>query len=1062
MGDNSNFVHLHCHSTYSIQDALPFPADLAYAADSMGFPAVALTDHGRMSGAVEFVDACRKTPNKIKPIIGLEVYTCANMYDKTTPPGRKRPKHNHLTLLAQNKKGYTNLLAITSIAAEKGYYYNPRVDFGVLQEHAEGLIVLSGCLASEVNQFLLNDDYDSALAAAKKFQNLYKDNFYIELQYHGIEDQKHNLQPLIDISREISAPLVCTNDVHYIYKEDAAARDVLQQMRDLRENKQYVPPKHNVYSTKQFYLKPYDAMFKTFGSKVPEALENTVAIANKVEDYLQIDVPPMLPKAIIPENDDFKIFKEDRLPYHDLNDAYLAYLSFEGLKKKKLDQNPIYIKRLKKELSQIWYMGVTDYFLIYNEIVTYMKNNKIMYGVRGSGVASLVNYCLGICPIDPVRWDLLFERFLNPGRGTQYDLQFHDLQFDYDAKYDNTEAQRILKELVQDALKRNKQFKKFTAHISKELWVIGNQELANYYLELVNAKISIEKNKPNSYLAYALGITPEKPTGSLVVKKVATLPDIDTDVDDSKRDQVIGWMRERFGYDKVVNIAAWGTLAARASVLGALKTSEKFNAKYKDNPHAAALKITATIPKKPGTTIDEGLLMSSDFAYYHDRFPDEIDIAKELYGKINNLSIHAAGVIVSGCPVVEHAPIESSKGTACSGYKWEIAERVGLPKYDILGLKTLRMLDIAVAFVKARHGVELDLDELDFDDPKIYKHFRNGQTATVFQFGSPGMQDTLRQVKASSMEDLIAVVALYRPGPLDYIPDYAQRKLGKKEYTFEHPLLEKHLATTYGIIVYQEQAMRLTFDMGKFSWTEVDKLRKAISKKSGKDFDASLNLFRERSLKYNIPEYVVEETIKLMSTFGGYAFNRGHATSYAALAYKTAYMLTYYPAEWIAACIETDIDKDDDILKYLDEAKNFKINVLYPDVNYSEMTTAINENNEIVLPLNFCKGAGSLAQAIADNKPYDSFEDLLLRVRPSKTVIKALTSGNAFKSLPDVANLDFEDIMAMFDDVAKRSKKDAALAKKISNQKSITATARKQEPCVHKQTNNILEGFFNE
>jgi DNA polymerase III subunit alpha len=1023
----NEFVHLHCHSTYSVQDALPLPADLAHAADEIGFPAIALTDHGRMSGTVEFVDACRKTKNNVKPIIGVEVYTCQDMYDKTAPEGRKRPKHNHLTLLAKNDVGYRNLLAISSIAAEEGFYYDPRVDHTVLESHSEGVIALSGCLASEINQSLLKGDYKSASESADWFKSVYGDDFFIELQYHGIEEQKNNMPGLLKISKDLNIKPVASNDVHYISKPDWAIHDVLIQMRNLRENKQFDPKytgKKKAYETKQFYLKTQEQMLKIFGAKVPESISNTLLINEKIEDYFKLDIPHQLPNSHIPTNDmEFNNFRQSKLPYHNINDAYLAHLAFSGLKKRGLDKNKHYINRLKKELSQIWFMGVTDYFLIYNEIITYMKVSDITYGVRGSAVGSLVNYCLEICPVDPIRWGLVFERFLNPGRGTQYDLEFKIDDFVCQKKYENTEAIKSLRAIIRERIQNISTAKEHSANLSRELWVIENQNLASYYMELYESNRKIKSNDPNSYVAYYLGITDEIPDSDLHIKKVATLPDVDTDIDDSRRDDVINWTKQRFGEDKVVNIAAWGTYGAKASVLGALKTSVKFNEKYNENPHQAALRVTATVPKKPGISIDDATKMSSDFAYWKSKFSEEIENAKGLFGKISNLSVHAGGIIVSKDPVSEHTPVENSKGTLCSGYEWESVERVGLVKYDILGLKTYRMLDICKKMVKTRHGVDVNLWDMDFEDDNVYKLFKKGQTSTVFQFGSLGMQEALKKVKASDMEDLIAVVSLYRPGPMEYIPVYAKRKLGKESYSFSHELIEKHLGYTYGILIYQEQAMLLAKEMAGFSWSEVDKLRKAISKKSSKDFHIMLDQFREKSIARGIPPKVCEEVIGLMDKFGGYAFNRSHAASYAILAYWTAYMRWYYPAEWLASCIQVDIDKDDEMIKYIDEASFCNISVIYPDVNESEMEISFNSNNDIILPLTFCKGAGSLTAQIIEHKPYVDFQDLVSRARPHKGVIKALALGNAFKSLEDIKDFSALEVIEFYEKSIKELKR---------------------------------------
>lgn len=1052
-----DFVHLHCHSTYSVQDALPTPVELAGACEALGFTALALTDHGRISGAVEFVDACRKTNTNVKPIVGVEVYTCQDMMDKSAPAGRRRPKHNHLTLLAQNQIGYQNLLMISSIAAEKGFYYDPRVDKSVLEKYSDGIITLSGCLGSELNQLLLKDDIESAYKLVEWYKEVYPERFFIELQYHGIEDQKHNLPLLIKIAKHFNLPMVASNDVHYVTKQDWKAHDVLIQMRSLREDKKNSNQgKKIAYESKQFYLKSQKQMESIFGEQVPESISNTMLVAEMVEDYFKLDVEHRLPRAIMPVDDkQFITFKEKNLPKNKINEAYLAHLAFKGLAKRGLDGKKEYVKRLQKELTQIWYMGVTDYFLVFYELIKYVKDSGILYGIRGSGVGSLVNYCLEISVVDPLQWNLTFERFLNPGRGTQYDMQFKNLESTPEIIYD-INSTKELKKIVREKLNSSHKLSEQVSDIDKELWIIENQDLSKYYLTLFNDGVTNLKNDPNSWVAYVLGITNEAPNGDLKIKKIAELPDIDADIDDHRRGDVINWIKNRFGEDNVAHIGAWGTYGAKSSVVGALKTSEKFNSKYGDKVHESALKITKTISSRPGTTIDDALEQSAEFNYWYEKYPDEINVAKELCGKVSHLGVHAAGILISDRPIRESAPIEMSKGTACSGFVWSAAERVGLIKYDILGLDTYHKLHLCKELIKQRHGVDIDLLNIDFNDKNVFKLFTKGQTSSVFQFSSPGMRDALKKIKASTMEDLIAVVSLYRPGPMDYIPDYASRKLGKSAYGFSHPILEKHLGYTYGIMIYQEQAMKIAKDLAGFSWSEVDKLRKAISKKSGKLFDEAINLFVKRCKEREIPSTTIDEVIQLIHKFGGYAFNRAHAASYAVLAFWTAYMRWYYPSEWLASCIESKLGDDDALDKYLPEAGECNLNLLYPDVNYSELSTTLTPNGDIILPLTMLKNVGELARVVADNRPYDSFEDLIIRARPNKTVVKGLTEGNAFKSLDDVKDMEYDEIMEYYESIVKEVKKKSSVKSTrtlLNNDRVDNKTSKRK---------NIIDSLFED
>ena len=976
-----------------------------------------------------------------------EVYTCEDMYNKSAPEGRKRPKHNHLTLLAKNQTGYQNLLQISNIASSEGYYYDPRIDHKILEKYSEGIIALSGCLASEVNQELMHGNYEGAKSRAEKLRNIFPD-FFIELQYHGIEEQRQNTPQLIQIANELDLPVVASNDVHYISKPDYEIHDILISMKDLRDNKTYNPMggKKIAYGSHQFYLKSANQMQKIFDGVSPDAVKNSVLISEMVEDYFKLDVPHLLPEAEIPDDPKFLQFKSSTLPYHKKNDAYLAYLAFEGLKSMGLDNNKVYVNRLKKELSQIWFMGVTDYFLIHNEIIDFMKKSDILYGIRGSGVASLVNYCLEISNVDPVKWKLLFERFLNPGRGTQYDLQFKNIQkIENKDSIPEDKAIKIIKENVKESLKQNPELEPQKAQIAKELWILENQGLSNYYLDIIDSKVEIDKNEINSWLAYTLGITKVKPSGDLIIKKVAGLPDVDTDVDKIRREEVIDWMKQRFGSDRVMNIGAWGTYQAKASVLGALKTSEKFNKKYGDKVAQESLKISGCIPKYPtDITIDQALKDSEYFRGYANQWSTEISHAKQLVGKISNLTVHAAGVIISKEPIKMHAPIEKSKDGLCVGYDMSSVERVGLVKYDILGLKTLTMLSLAMKLIEERKGLKINLRNLDLEDNEVYEIFEKGLTTSIFQFGSDGMKDSLKKVKASCMEDLIAVVSLFRPGPMKYIPDYAQRKLGKIAYILDHPLLEQYLSTTYGILIYQEQVMYLVKDMAKFSWNEVDKLRKAISKKSSKDFKIICDKFHSQSLKNDIPEKIITEVLELMETFGSYAFNRAHAASYADLAFQTGYMKVYHPLEWMAACIQividdTDSKRDEKLLEYFDECKNMNINVRMPNVNTSKSKVEI-INDEIVLPLTYCKGAGAQSITVIENQPYENLNDFLHNSGANKTIFKALAFGGALDMFNEIKDFENEEeLINYYDSEMKEIKK---LNKKANSINIINKTSQ--------------------
>lgn len=1051
---NKNFVHLHAHTHFSIQDALPSPKDYAHKAREMGFSATAITDHGKMGGVVEFVENCRSYSNyePIKPIIGIEVYTCPDRFDRSKTEDGRRQKLNHLTLLAQNETGYKNLLSLSALGNDPdAFYYSPRVDWDCIEKHSEGVIALSGCLASEVNQALMREDIEKAENVVSRFKGVFGDRYFIELQYHGIEEQKHNMRPLLDLANKFGLKTVASNDVHYLDKIDWEIHDVLIQMRDQRDARtggEKKNGKKEAYGSRQFFLKSYEQMAKIFPVDQFDAVKNSVLIADMVEDFFKLDVPHLLPPARLPENnEEFNKFWKSKLPYYKKNEAYLAFLALKGLKNLGLANNKRYLARLNSEITQIWYMGVTDYFLIQREMVEFMKGSKINYGIRGSGVGSLVNYCLEVCGVDPVRWNLMFERFLNPGRGTQYKIDFSEMPsgqfFDKYPNIDNIACAKKLRNVATKWLEQNPDYISYEPEIEKELWVLENQGLSSYVYGLAKTGVKIKNNESQLWTAVMLGITEDLPESSLKVSKVAALPDVDTDIDDSKRSEVIDWTKNRFGDDKVAQIGTWGRYGAKAAVVGCLKASSKFQAQFPDTYHNEALKISALIPKKPGTTIEDTLNEVPEFNLAYKTWKQEIDNAINLVGAISNFGVHASGVLVSSEPVYLHTPIENSKGNLCSAYDMKNVERMGLVKYDFLGLAAFQQISICLQHIKRLHNKEINFNEINLEDEKIFKNiYAKGKTASVFQFASKGMQSALREVNASTIEDLIAVAALYRPGPMEYIAQYAIGKRNPESVKYAHPIIQKHLAVTFGIMVYQEQAMFLARDMANFTWQEVDKLRKAISKKSGKDFDDACNLFRVKALNNSIEEKVVDEVLALMAKFGGYAFNRSHACAYALLSYWTAYLRFYYKSEWLAACIQVDRLDEDKLAILLRECHIEKITVKDPDINESGLQTTVNKKGDIILPLSTVKGVGVKAEEIVAGAPYENLEDLAVRARPNRLTVSALAEANALSSLSDTKQFEYlEDFMEYWDNlVLERNKKEklSARLKKLEEKNSIS------------------------
>ncbi len=1067
---NKDFTHLHNHTFYSVQDALPSPAQLVEAAASQGFTSLAITDHGRMGGHFEFAEAAQK--NGIKPILGCEFYLAKDRLDKEKK--KVREKLSHLTVLSQNKTGYQNILQLGYEASKpECYYYFPRVDFDFLAKHSEGLIILSGCLASELQQALLKGTYDDALKVAKRYKEVFGDRYFIELQYHGIEEQKHNLPHLIKIAKDLDIKTVASNDVHYVQAVDWKLHDVLIQMKDLRDDKgasKATGGKKEAYGTKQFWLKSHEEMFNIFGGKVPESISNTKLIEEMVEDYYEIDTPHLLPEGNInKEEKGFNTFWTQKLTHHEANEAYLAYQALKGLKELGLADNPEYLKRLKYEIETVWYMGVTDYFLIQKEMVDFMKENNILYGIRGSGVGSLLCYSLGISLADPVKFGLMFERFLNPGRGNQYKIDLEDFTLPDDATISHEEATNYIRMKCKEFIQNGND--KYESRISRELWILENQRMMDQLYFACTTGFKLKNNASNFMVFYVIGIADHIPTNDLIIKKVAGLPDIDTDIDDSKRHLVIEWAKQRFGEDHVKSVGTWGTYKAKAAVLGVLKTSDKFKKAYNDNLAQMALKVSGAIPSKPGMNIQTAIKESEDFAYWARKFPEEMKNASNLNGVISNLGVHAAAIVVSKKPIHLTVPIDNSKGTMVSAFDMKSVERTGTVKYDLLGLATYRQLSRAIHEIHKKHNIKIELSKIPLDDQKVFKNvFEKGNTVGVFQFSGPGMQKWLKEVKASNMDDLIAVAALFRPGPMDFIPDYAKGKFNPSSVKYAHPIIEKHLSSTYGIMVYQEQAMFLSREMANLEWLEVDKLRKGISKKSGTQFDESCATFAKKAAENLIDETSIQAVLQLMSKFGGYAFNKSHSCMYAIVGYWTAYLKYYYPAEWMTACIDCDKDDADKIDLYLRECERLNIKVFSPNVSSSGDVTTVGQDGGIYMPLTSIKGVGKSVESVITNQPYTNLVDFVERSGCNKSLYVALAAGGALNTLVDDPDIDEEYFLDFWLEYTKQKTQSKKSSSKIivdTNTISLLDLKKKSkednedEPQEKKKTNldSMLDDF---
>lgn len=1052
-------VHLHNHTYYSVQDALASPSQLAMRSRELGFTAAAITDHGRMGGCVEFAEACKKPVDgldPIKPILGCEFYVVPDRFDKSPiereDGTKRRQKSFHLTLLAKNMEGYRNLLRMCGIGANPDcFHYEPRIDWEVLSQHSEGVIALTGCLGSEVNQALAKGDEDSAKRTMGRYKEVFGDDYYGELQYHGIPLQKELMPKLRRLCLDMDMKMVASNDVHYVEKMDWEIHDKLIQMRDIQDdNLTKVNGKKQAYATHEFYLKDEQSMRKIFDNLQPDAVSNTLEIADKVEDFFKTGVKHMLPRAKVPMDDAmFLDFWKKHYPYNEPAEAYLAYLAVVGLKALGLDRNPEYRKRLVYELKVIWYMGVVDYFLIQREFAEFMRKSGILFGIRGSGVASLVNYCIGVSDVDPIKWNLMFERFLNPGRGAQYKTDFSDMPakkwLEENPTADNEAAMAELRALVQQKLESQEEYKPHAVAMDKELYVLEHAKLGPYIKDLADSGFRSDKNEPQLWTAYFLGVTPEEPTTGLEVRAVATLPDVDTDIDDRYRDTAIEWMKRRFGEEYVAMIGAWGTYGVKAAVTACLKTSEKFQARWGENTHKMAQAISKSIIEQAKDIddrkdpIEYACEQDPQFARHVRDYPEEMEAARRLIGVISHIGVHAAGVVVASEPISDHSPVEKSNKGLVTAYDMDNVEKLGLVKYDLLGLAMYQKIDRALKFIKERRGKDIDLNAIDFNDMRVFSLFNRGLTTTLFQFSSPGMQKSLKEVQVSDVEDLIAVAALFRPGPLAFIGDYAAGKRKPELVKYPHPVIKKHLGVTYNIPVYQEQVMNVCKDLAGFDWLEVDIMRKAVSKKDMVGFQKACQLFKKKGAKKGVDTQIIDNILDSWQSFVGYAFNRAHSTSYAILAYKGAYLRTYYPVEWLAACMQADIGKKDRLANHRHECTIEKISVMRPDVNLSRMEVTITDGGAIVLPLTSIDGVGQNASNIAAESPYDSLKDFIVRSGANRSMVQTMAEAGCFKSLPDAKSYrTTEELMAAAEEHVKERESIKRAQKKVDNQKYVS------------------------
>lgn len=900
----NKFVHLHLHTEYSLLDGLTKTKKLTSRIKEMGMDTVAITDHGAMYGAIEFYRQCQK--DEVKPIVGLEAYTCLEDH-KIRPEKGQKFQNYHLLLLAKDEEGYKNLMKITSIAHTEGYYYRPRINNEVLAKYSKGLICTSACPAGELASHLIDDDPEGARKTAKWFVDVFGDDYYFEIQRHNYE--KHILpsmpreireeqekmaayekkinEGVMKLSREMGIPIVATNDAHYLNKEDAEAQDVLVCVatgKTVNDTKRI-----RFIDTPEYYVKTPEEMYELF-QDVPEALENTVKIAEKCDLQISTLGKWFFPKYETPTKED--------------TDVYLRKLSHEKLKEKLPDAGKEGEDRLNHELDIICGKGYAPYFLITMEMVQWAAEHGIITNTRGSAAGSLVSYVLGITTVDPIKYYLPFERFLNPYRPTP--------------------------------------------------------------------------------------------------------PDIDFDVSDNKREEIIQYMADKYGHDKVAQICTFGRMLARA---GARDVARVLGYDY-----ATGDRISKLIPPpKQGFPVDipKALAESPELKNLYDTDNNAkriLDLAHKVEGSARHISIHAAAVVVAPTTITDFTPIQHDpKGDKIiTQYEMHAAEDVGLIKFDVLGIRNLSILGSAIDIVKELHGVEIDLHKIPLDDKKTYEMLGRGETMGVFQLSGSGMTKWLLELKPERIEDLMAMVALYRPGPMQTIPEYIERKRDPSKVKFLDPRMEKFLGASYGLIVYQDDLLFCALDLAGYTWEEADKFRKAVGKKIPEEMAAQKEKFTEGVIKNGQTKEFAETLWKLFEPFQSYGFNKAHAASYGMVAYQTAYMKANYPVEYMTALMTAESGDTEKVTAAISECRRMGIKILPPDINESDIGFKIVKDEEslegkaIRFGLSAIKNVGVAAiEAILEARSKSKFvslADFFARVdsrRVNKKVVESLVKVGA-------------------------------------------------------------------
>ena len=908
--EKKGFVHLHVHTEYSLLDGSSKIKELVARAKELGMDSIAITDHGVMYGAIDFYREC--LAQGIKPIIGCEVYVAPkSRFDRG---GEDNERYYHLVLLAENDTGYHNLMKIVSRGFTEGFYYKPRVDYEVLEMFHEGVIALSACLAGEVAFHLRKNMYQEAKEAALRLQGIFgKDNFFLELQDHGIIEQRTVNQGILRLSEETKIPMVATNDIHYINAQDAKAHDILL---CIQTQKKVQDENRMRYEGGQYYCKSEEEMRALF-PYASEAIDNTQKIADRC--HVEIE------------------FGNYKLPVFPVPEGYSAWeylqkLCYEGLVKRYGTPSEELKARLDYELDTIHGMGFVDYFLIVSDFIKYAKDHNIPVGPgRGSAAGSIVSYCLEITNIDPLRYALLFERFLNPER--------------------------------------------------------------------------------------------------------LTMPDIDIDFCFERRQEVIDYVVRKYGKDRVVQIVTFGTMAAKAVIRDVGRAL--------DMPYAQVDAVAKMIPTEIGITIDKALDQNHDFKKLYDSDEEVkylIDMSRKLEGLPRHSSMHAAGVVISKAPVDEYVPLSrGSDDSITTQYTMTTLEELGLLKMDFLGLRTLTVIQNAVNLVnrKLKPEDQIDIDHIDYEDKHVYDLISSGKTEGIFQLESAGMKSFMKELKPANLEDVIAGISLYRPGPMDFIPKYIKGKNATDSIEYDCPQLEHILAPTYGCIVYQEQVMQIVRDLAGYSYGRSDLVRRAMSKKKASVMEKERKNFvygnEEEGVRgcinNGISEEVANRIFDEMIDFAKYAFNKSHAAAYAVVAYQTAFLKCYYPVEFMAALMTSVIDNSTKVSEYIYTCRQMGIEILPPDINEGEASFTV-ADGKIRYALSAIKGLGRpvIDEVVRERTQNDKFKNLkdfatrLSGKEVNKRTVESLIKAGAMSSMPGTRKQLMNVYVQVLDAVAQEKK----------------------------------------